>query len=164
MKNILIVGATSAIAIACARQWAAEGARFFLVARNGERLEQVADDLSARGAQLASRHQLDITDLERHAAMFEQCLAALGTIDIVLVAPGTLPDQAACQADPAIAVREFNTNATAVIALLTRIANALEAQRSARWRSFRRWRRIAAAPPTICTAARRPPFLRSARA
>ncbi|WP_459199183.1 SDR family oxidoreductase [Ralstonia pseudosolanacearum] len=130
MKNILIVGATSAIAIACARQWAAEGARFFLVARNGERLEQVADNLSARGAQLASRHQLDITDLERHAAMFEQCLAALGTIDIVLVAPGTLPDQAACQADPAIAVREFNTNATAVIALLTRIANALEAQRS----------------------------------
>ena len=30
MKKILIVGATSAIAIACARRWAAEGACFFL--------------------------------------------------------------------------------------------------------------------------------------
>ncbi len=129
MKNILIVGATSAIALACARQWATEGARFFLVARNGERLKQVADDLSARGAQLASRHQLDINSLEHHADMLEQCVGALGTIDIVLVAPGTLPDQAACQADPAVAVREFNTNATSVIALLTRIANTLEAQR-----------------------------------
>lgn len=88
MKNILIVGATSAIAVACARQWATEGARFFLVARNGERLKQVADDLSTRGAQLAGRHQLDINSLEHHADMLEQCVGALGTIDIVLVAPG----------------------------------------------------------------------------
>ena len=48
MKNILIVGATSAIAAACARRWAAQGARLFLVARNGERLQQVAADLTAR--------------------------------------------------------------------------------------------------------------------
>jgi decaprenylphospho-beta-D-erythro-pentofuranosid-2-ulose 2-reductase len=129
MKNILIVGATSAIAIACARQWAAQGARFFLVARNGERLKQVADDLSARGAQLAACHQLDINSLDRHSGMLERCAAELGALDIVLVAPGTLPDQAACQADPTVAVREFNTNVTSVIALLTPIANTLEAQR-----------------------------------
>ena len=129
MKNILIVGATSAIAIACARQWARDGARFFLVARNSERLAQVADDLMARGAQLAAIHQLDINDLELHAAMLERCVRELGAPDVVLVAPGTLPDQAACQADPAVAVREFNTNATSVIALLTPIANLLEAQK-----------------------------------
>ena len=129
MKNILIVGATSAIAIACARQWAKEGARFFLVARNGERLEQVAGDLKARGAQLASCHQLDIDRLDLHAAMLEQCAAELGALDVVLVAPGTLPDQAACQSDPAVAVKEFTTNATSLIALLTPIANTLEAQK-----------------------------------
>jgi decaprenylphospho-beta-D-erythro-pentofuranosid-2-ulose 2-reductase len=129
MKNILIVGATSAIAIACARQWAKEGARFFLVARNGERLKQVADDLTARGAQFAACHQLDIDSLERHSGMLERCAAELGALDIVLVAPGTLPDQSACQADPAVAVREFNTNAVSVIALLTPIANVLEAQK-----------------------------------
>ncbi|WP_227242812.1 SDR family oxidoreductase [Paraburkholderia caribensis] len=129
MKNILIVGATSAIAIACARQWAKEGARFFLVARNGERLEQVAGDLKARGAHLASCHQLDIDRLDLHAMMLEQCAAELGALDVVLVAPGTLPDQAACQSDPAVAVKEFTTNATSLIALLTPIANTLEAQK-----------------------------------
>ncbi|WP_118182395.1 SDR family oxidoreductase [Paraburkholderia phosphatilytica] len=129
MKNILIVGATSAIAHACARQWAQQGARFFLVARNSERLQQIADDLAARGAPLAATFRLDIDDLAQHATMLERCAAELGAPDIVLVAPGTLPDQAACQADATVAVREFATNAVSVIALLTPIANLLEAQK-----------------------------------
>jgi len=128
MKNILIVGATSAISQACARRWAHDGARFFLVARNGERLNQVADDLTAHGASLAARFELDIDDLGSHNAMLAQCAAALGDPDIVLVAPGTLPDQAACQADAGLAAREFATNALSVIALLTPIANLLEAR------------------------------------
>jgi decaprenylphospho-beta-D-erythro-pentofuranosid-2-ulose 2-reductase len=129
MKNILIIGATSAIATACARQWATQGARLFLVARNGERLQQVADDLTSRGAKLAACFELDVNDVGRHAAMLEQCQAELGTLDIVLVAPGTLPDQAQCQADAVIAMREFNTNVTSIIGLLTPIANLIEAQR-----------------------------------
>jgi len=129
MKNIVIIGATSAIAIACARVWAAQGARFFLVGRNGERLAQVAADLSARGAALAATHQLDIDQLDAHPAMLAHCAAELGAIDIVLVAPGTLPDQQACQDDAAVAVREFNTNAVSVIALLTPLANTLAAQK-----------------------------------
>src|ERR1700761_2663462 len=129
MKNILIIGATSAIAMSCARLWAAEGSRFFLVARNGERLQQTADDLIARGAQLAVCHQLDIDHLDQHPEMLRRCAAELGAMDIVLVAPGTLPDQATCQADVSVAVREFNTNAVSVIALLTPIANVLETQR-----------------------------------
>ncbi|MEM5450546.1 SDR family oxidoreductase [Paraburkholderia guartelaensis] len=129
MKNILIVGATSAIATACARRWAAQGASFFLVARSAERLQQVADDLRARGAKGAVSQELDINDVDQHAAMLARCEAEFGTIDIVLVAPGTLPDQAQCQADPAVAMREFNTNVTSLIGLLTPIANLVEAQR-----------------------------------
>ncbi len=129
MKNIVIVGATSAIAIACAREWAAKGARFFLVARNQERMEQVAADLTARGASGARVYRLDIDKLDDHAAMLADCAAHMDSIDIVLVACGTLPDQAACQSDPAVAVREFHTNALSLIALLTPIANPLEAQR-----------------------------------
>lgn len=129
MKNILIIGATSAIAIACARLWAKDGARFFLVARNGERLEQVASDLRARGAASVAYRQLDINSLDLHAEMLKQCASDLGALDIALVAPGTLPDQNECQADAAVAVREFNTNVTSVIALLTPIATLLEAQK-----------------------------------
>ncbi|WP_250862440.1 SDR family oxidoreductase [Caballeronia sp. INML3] len=129
MKNIVIVGATSAIAIACAREWAVKGARFFLVARNQERMEQVAADLTARGAASVAAHRLDIDRLDDHAAMLADCAAHMDSIDIVLVASGTLPDQAACQRDPAVAVRVFHTNALSLIALLTPIANRLEAQR-----------------------------------
>lgn len=128
MTNILIVGATSAIAAACARRWAPAGARFFLVARNGERLQQVAQDLLARGAQAASCYTLDVNDLERHGDMLDQCLQQLGSLDIALIAPGTLPDQAVCQTDASVAAQEFTTNATSVIALLTPLANVLEAQ------------------------------------
>ncbi|WP_321840491.1 SDR family oxidoreductase [Paraburkholderia bannensis] len=129
MKNILIVGATSAIATACARRWASQGARFFLVGRNGERLQQIADDLGARGAASVASHQLDINDAAQHADMLARCQTELGKLDIVLVAPGTLPDQAQCQADAAVAMREFNTNVTSIIGLLTPIANVIEAQR-----------------------------------
>jgi decaprenylphospho-beta-D-erythro-pentofuranosid-2-ulose 2-reductase len=129
MKNIVIVGATSAIAVACARQWATQGAHFFLVARNLERLQQVADDLKARGAQTVLCQQLDIDQLDAHEAVVQRCAVELGALDVVLIAPGTLPDQQACQNDVQVAVREFNTNAVSIIALLTRFANVIEQQR-----------------------------------
>ena len=129
MKNILIIGATSGIATATARIWAAQGARFFLVARNAERLQLVANDLTARGAVQATTYELDVDNIDQHASMLQSCMTDLGSLDIVLVASGTLPNQSACQADPLIAVREFNTNALSLIALLTLIANTLESQR-----------------------------------
>ncbi|SDI37216.1 SDR family oxidoreductase [Pseudomonas panipatensis] len=130
MKNILIIGANSAIANACARTWAAQQARFFLVGRNTDKLAQVADDLRARGAKDVLTHALDMNDLQAHEAMLGNAFSSLGTLDICLIAHGTLPDQAACQQDVEVALREFSSNGLSVIALLTRLANRLEQQRS----------------------------------
>jgi decaprenylphospho-beta-D-erythro-pentofuranosid-2-ulose 2-reductase len=127
-KKILIVGATSAIAAACARLWAVQSAEFFLVARDLEKLQQTADDLRIRGAAATTMFQLDLNRLDEHEAMFTACQAALGGIDICLIAHGTLPDQAACEADPALALREFSSNGLSVIALLTPLANLMQAQ------------------------------------
>jgi decaprenylphospho-beta-D-erythro-pentofuranosid-2-ulose 2-reductase len=129
MKKVLIIGATSAIATACARVWAEQGAEFFLVARNNEKLEQTAADLKAWGAKAATLHIMDATDVAAHPAMLEGCLAALSQIDIALIAHGTLPDQKACEQDTAVALQEFANNGTSVIALLTRLANQFEIQR-----------------------------------
>jgi decaprenylphospho-beta-D-erythro-pentofuranosid-2-ulose 2-reductase len=129
MKNIVIIGATSAIAMACARQWSTQGSRLFLVARNSERLQQVAGDLRARGASYVACYELDINSLDQHDALLSKCASDLGQIDIVLVASGSLPDQAACENDAATAVHEFNTNAVSVIALLTPLANLLAVQK-----------------------------------
>jgi len=129
MKRVLIIGATSAIATACARLWAEQGATFFLVARDQEKLEQTAADLRARGAQGVTLHAMDATDLTSHAAMLSSCLSELRQIDIALIAHGTLPDQKACEQDVNVALREFAVNGTSVIALLTLLANQFEEQR-----------------------------------
>ncbi|MEH6482683.1 MULTISPECIES: SDR family oxidoreductase [Pseudomonas] len=129
MKKILIIGATSAIATACARLWASQGAEFFLVARNDERLQQIATDLKARGAKAVTLHNMDVTDYDAHPDMLEKCLASLRQIDIALIAHGTLPDQQTCEQDVAVALREFANNGTSVIALLSRLANQFEFQR-----------------------------------
>jgi decaprenylphospho-beta-D-erythro-pentofuranosid-2-ulose 2-reductase len=49
-QNFLIVGATSCIAEAVVRRYAAQGASFFLVARNVNKLQTLSTDLTARGA------------------------------------------------------------------------------------------------------------------
>jgi decaprenylphospho-beta-D-erythro-pentofuranosid-2-ulose 2-reductase len=128
-NNILIVGATSAIAIACARKWLEGETVFYLVGRNGDRLGQVASDLAARGA-LVHTNMLDLNTFDRHSAMLDDCFSKLGRVDIVLVAHGTLPDQPACEQDPKLAIREFSGNGLSVIALLTDLANRMEAQKS----------------------------------
>lgn len=130
MTNILIIGGTSAIACACARHWAAQGANLFLTGRHIDRLEATAADLRVRGASGVNMYVLDVNDYAQHAAMLSACSNSLGRIDTVLVAHGTLADQAHCERDAEAAVREFSTNATATIALLTLLAATLEQQRA----------------------------------
>jgi short-subunit dehydrogenase len=124
--KILIIGATSAIASACARKWAAQKAQFFLVGRNAEKLKQLSDDLGARGAEGVQSYVLDLNYYSGHQEMLNTC----GSVDIALIAHGSLPDQKACEQDPELALREFSSNATSVISLLILIANRMEAQGS----------------------------------
>ena len=129
MKNILIIGASSAIAKATARLWAKEGHRLYLVARDQQRLEADAADLQIRGAQIAGTASLDVNDLERHETVIGAAVAALGGLDIALIAHGTLGDQKAGERDFQVALRELSTNALSVLSLLTHLANRLEAQK-----------------------------------
>jgi short-subunit dehydrogenase len=128
MKKILIVGATSSIASACARLWAAEQSEFFLVARDGQKLQQTCADLQARGARAVTSYEMDVSDNAEHAVMFERCMAALQTVDICLIAYGSLPNQRECEQSVEVALREFANNGSSVIALLTLLANRMAAQ------------------------------------
>jgi decaprenylphospho-beta-D-erythro-pentofuranosid-2-ulose 2-reductase len=129
-QHILIVGGSSAIAAACAREWAKEGASFMLAGRHETRLAAIAQDLSVRGAQRVGTFVLDVNDFAQHKAMLDAAIAELGHIDIVLLAHGTLSDQSECERDPAAAVREITVNALSTIALLTLLAGTFEAQKS----------------------------------
>ena len=128
MKKILIVGAGSAIAQACARRWAQRGDAVFLAARDAIRLKSLADDLRVRGAKGIGYQAFDATDLEGQRALLQEATRALGGLDAVLIAHGTLTDQIRAQSDMAYALKEVTTNATSVIHLMALAANQFEKQ------------------------------------
>lgn len=126
MQRILIIGATSAIAEATARCYAARGAAIHLLGRQAERLERIAADLTVRGA-TSSVGVLDVNNLAHHQNALDAAWAVLGGVDIVVIAHGTLPDQAACDASVELALQEFATNGTSTIALCGSLATRLKA-------------------------------------
>jgi len=128
--TLLIVGATSAIAQAVARRYAGAGASLFLAARNEGRLAATAADLRARGAASVETHPFDAGDLAGQEDLMQAVRSVFPVLDAALIAYGTLPDQAATEVDPDAVEREFTTNATSVVVLLTRLAALFEAQRS----------------------------------
>jgi decaprenylphospho-beta-D-erythro-pentofuranosid-2-ulose 2-reductase len=126
--NVLILGATSAIAHEAARCFARDGATLFLVARNSAKLETVACDLKVYGAKQVDTYVLDFTEYEKHQAMFEAALNALGSLDMLLIAHGVLSDQQRCELSVTETLNSLETNAISVIALLTLAANYFEQQ------------------------------------
>ncbi|MHB1479479.1 MAG: SDR family oxidoreductase [Acidithiobacillus ferrooxidans] len=129
MRHILIIGTTSAIAEATARWFAQEGDRLYLVARNPARLAAVANDLKTRGATQVETVAMDANDTVRHAALIAQAEAALGGLDTILIAHGTLSDQKVCEASFDETLKELQTNCLSVISLLTHVANRFEEQK-----------------------------------
>ncbi|MCH8181078.1 MAG: SDR family oxidoreductase [Proteobacteria bacterium] len=128
MNHVLIIGATSAIAEACARVWAQRGDRVFLAARGEAQLKSVADDLRTRGANFVGFKVFDATAFDQHAALLAEATQAMGGLDTVLIAHGTLSDQDRAQQDTSYALREIEVNGTSVVALMGLAGEQLAAQ------------------------------------
>jgi len=124
---ILALGATSAIAEATLRIYAERGARFFLVARNADKLNAVAADLSTRGAAGVGTFVMDLDDTGAHAAMLSAAAENLGTIEMALLAHGVLGDQPQAEASYPAAEAILGTNFMAPVSLITWLANYFEA-------------------------------------
>jgi decaprenylphospho-beta-D-erythro-pentofuranosid-2-ulose 2-reductase len=130
MKKILLMGAGSAIAESTARLFAQRGDALFLVGRKADVLESMCADLRVRGAKSVGMQVMDANDFGGHEAMLNAAESALGGLDTVLIAHGTLSDQKACEASVEQTLRELNTNGVSVVALLTRIAARFERRRT----------------------------------
>lgn len=128
--RVLILGATSAIAMATARKLAGQRATFYLVGRNTERMESVASDLRVRSGMPVYIDTLDLTDTALHEAMLQRAVAAMGAVDLALVAYGILGNQQDAQASFASASAILNTNFNSVVSLLTWLGNYFESQGS----------------------------------
>ncbi|MDY6979488.1 MAG: SDR family oxidoreductase [Pseudomonadota bacterium] len=130
MKRILILGATSAIAEQTARLYADRGAQLMLVARDEGKLRRLADDLNIRGAEQVKWQAHDLNDSAGHENLLNESVTQLGGLDLVLIAYGTLGEQAAGEQDYQAALAELQTNCLSVLSWLTLLANYFEAQQS----------------------------------
>lgn len=99
-KRIVIIGGTSAIAEHCAQIWIRnQVVHLTLVGRDKGRIERVAQDLKVRNpiAEIECI-QMDFSDPQAIQATVQKFFHE-GTVDIALIAQGSLPDQVNCQND-----------------------------------------------------------------
>ncbi|HKY39482.1 MAG TPA: SDR family NAD(P)-dependent oxidoreductase [Polyangiaceae bacterium] len=126
-QRVLILGATSAIAAEVARLYAKRGARLHLVARNPDKLRALVDALTHVSP---SSSVADFCDLAGNERVTADAVAALGGLDVALIAHGDLGDQLESERSSAAAERVLYTNFVSVVSLLVPLANVLEAERA----------------------------------
>jgi short-subunit dehydrogenase len=122
-KCVLVLGATSGIAEATCRLWAARGDSLFLVARSEDKLESVAADLRTRGAGYVGTAVADLDQTASHPELLAHAVNSLGGMDIAFLALGVLGDATEAERSFAEAGRILHTNFTAPVSLLTWLAN-----------------------------------------
>jgi short-subunit dehydrogenase len=126
----LVLAASSSVSRAFARLAAAEGASVILAGRDLDDLEATAADIRIRTGRPAAVLPFDAADIEGHAAFVDRCWAEAGERRLsVFSACGTMPDQAAIDADFSLAERTVVANYTGVMSVLSRLAPGLERQR-----------------------------------
>jgi short-subunit dehydrogenase len=122
-RKILVLGATSGIAEATCRIWAAQGASLFLVARNPAKLAAVAADLKVRGASYVDTAVADLDDTDKHAELLAHAVNSLTGMDVAYLAHGILGEQTEAEQDFNTAAQIIYTNFMAPVSLLTWLAN-----------------------------------------
>lgn len=133
MSKIAIFGASSAIAAEAARLFAARGDDLFLIARSQAKLDAQIQDLKVRHAgssAVIASAVADLVDHARHGELLDEAARALGGLDVVLVAHGSLPDQRACEDSVEQALAEIKLNALSVISIAAVAANRFEAAKN----------------------------------
>ena len=123
----VILGATSALAQAVARELVDDKQSLVLVARDADKLAQVATDLALRAGDTASVQTriADLADVDEHQELIDATAAA----ESYWLFYGSLPDQEACEEDWSKANEAFTINFTSAASLLGRAANVFEARK-----------------------------------
>ncbi|MBT3167418.1 decaprenylphospho-beta-D-erythro-pentofuranosid-2-ulose 2-reductase [Streptomyces sp. Vc74B-19] len=126
-QSLLVLGGTSEIALAVARRLIARRTRtVWLAGRPSPGLGAAADQLRGLGAEVRTV-AFDALDPATHEEALGKVFAE-DDVDMVLLAFGTLGDQARDERDPGAAVRVAQTNYTGAVSAGLVCAGALQAQ------------------------------------
>lgn len=129
MKRIVIVGATSGIAKECARIWVKESpVELTLVVRDTSRAQALVSDLLVRSPN--SKIDAISTDFTSPAAIkgLVDAVYQSKTIDIVLIAHGTLPEQAECESNLELCNDTLEINGVSPCLFAEAFANVMQHQ------------------------------------
>lgn len=127
METWILLGATSAIARAFARRLAAEGATLFLAGRDEAELEAIAADCRLRGAAGAEVLAFDARDPAGYRALIERLAAQEGVLNAASFV-GSMPEQAAIDAEPRLIAGVIADSFTGPATFLQMLAPLLEAR------------------------------------
>jgi decaprenylphospho-beta-D-erythro-pentofuranosid-2-ulose 2-reductase len=131
LSTVLILGATSGIASALAKEFAAHKYDLVLGGRDRDELSALASDLSLRNSVRASVLAFDALDTQTHAASLQSFLVESGnTLAGTVVCIGYLGDQAKAQVNWDEARVILETNFTGCVSALNILANHFELKRT----------------------------------
>lgn len=122
-ENVLILGASSDMAVAIARQLAQEGYSLTLAGRNTERLSALEGDLRVRYKGMVSSVRFDALDFASHEGFYHSLPEKP---DIVICVFGLLGDQVEAQQTWAHCQDIIHSNYTGAVSILNVIANDFE--------------------------------------
>ena len=126
-RHVLILGAGSGIAQATARIYANEHATIGLAGRRLDQLTSIAADLSARGAVKVEIFDVDFTAPDAVESL-PTIVDRLGHVDHVILAYGSLGEQATAERDIAAANAIIDVNFRSAAVWSLAVANLLEKQ------------------------------------
>jgi len=125
----LILGASSAVARAFAREAAARGADVILAGRDSDDLARTAADIVVSTGRAAQVLGFDATDYGAHDAVAQLAASTPGVLNVALLF-GVMPDQANMDADPALALACIEGCFSGAVSILHRLAPVLEARQA----------------------------------
>ncbi len=130
MKKVIVLGATSGIAMEVQRQLAQRNCELLLVARSPERLADLQADLSLRGAAAVLTYPADLASVQQHAGVFDFVRHSFPGFDTVLLAYGSMHDQKDSETSVDILLEELQANFVSATAILALFAADLERRRT----------------------------------
>jgi decaprenylphospho-beta-D-erythro-pentofuranosid-2-ulose 2-reductase len=130
MKKIVVLGATSGIAVEVQRQLARQGCELLLVARSQQRLAELQADLMIRGARQVLTYAADLASIQQHAGIFGFVRLHFPDFDTVLLTYGSMRDQKESEASIDALLEELQVNFVSASAILSLFAADLEQRRT----------------------------------
>jgi len=129
MRKIIVLGATSTIALEVQRQLATRGWELLVVGRSLGRLTEIKADLLVRGATRVLTYPAELSSIAEHNGVLEFASRMFPDFDTVLLAYGSMHDQSLAATSIPVLLDELQVDFVSSAALLTLFAADFERRR-----------------------------------